>query len=237
MNWWQKIITIVVATLLVIGLIFTIFYGIEKFSQPKVIKEVQAAVETAKEEVLETTVVEEKTTVTAETATIETVAKVVEEEAVETIVETSKKAIIPEGVIPAYTSSKDGEPKNGTEIHSDVGYNEVWCSTFGPGEFLGVVFPGGEKRGTVVIQLGPTVVGGDKVHYVITQLIPGASWLGNWHYNDRLVTEKDWMAIKDLKVKEMMGFDNATDSLGCNFVDVVVAQAGKIIFQETYQKQ
>jgi hypothetical protein len=225
MKWWQKLIYIVVIAMVIVGLIFglifAIFWGIEKFSQPKVIKEVQAVAEITAvkaESIAETTAVEEKV--------------------LETVVETSAKApFIPEGQIPAYTSSIDGRPENGTELYSDVGYDEIWCATFGPGEFLGVVFPGGEKRGTIVIQLGPTTVGGDKVHYVITNLLPGCGWQGNWHYNDRLVTEKDWMAIKNLKVKEMMGSDNATDSLGCNVVDVVVAQAGKIIFQETYQKQ
>ncbi len=236
MKPWQKLIIIVIVLIFVVGCILGgLYIGFKYGPKPVVAKEVVVKV-VVKEEVKEKAPIEaEETTAPVETA-IETTVK--EEEIAETVVETSAELpFIPEGTIPAYTDSKDGVPENGTELHSDVGYDEIWCATFGPGKFLGVVFPGGVKRGTVVIQLGPTEVGGDKVHYVITDLIPGASWQGNWHYNQRLVTEKDWMAVKDLKVKEMMGPDNATDSQGCDVVDVVVAQAGKIIFQETYQRQ
>lgn len=218
------VVIIVVVLLLGFGLPYSFkFYNARLNNQPKV--------EAQEKVVVEATEAKVDNTKTAETA-------VAEEATVETVVKTSEKApFIPEGQIPVYASSIDGRPENGTELYSDVGYDEIWCATFGPGEFLGVIFPGGEKTGTVVIQLGPTKVGGDKIHYVITNLLSGCGWQGNWHYNQRLVTEKDWMAIKDLKVKEMMGPDNATDSLGCNTVIVVVAQAGKIIFQETCYRQ
>lgn len=231
-NTLLRTIIIGIVVIIAIGLVlsFGLGFGFKfynswlQYGQPKI-------VEAQEKVVVEATEAKVDNTKTAETA-------VAEEATVETVVKTSEKApFIPEGQIPVYASSIDGRPENGTELYSDVGYDEIWCATFGPGEFLGVIFPGGEKTGTVVIQLGPTKVGGDKTHYVITNLLPGCGWQGNWHYNQRLVTEKDWMAIKDLKVKEMMGPDNATDSLGCNTVIVVVAQAGKIIFQETCYRQ
>lgn len=241
-SWWLKplVIGLIVIIALVIVLGFGLNYGFKFYNAS-----LQHKTEALAQETTAPTTIQTATTVKETAATPETTAKTEETaltttsagETIETTVKTTENKPIPEGQIPAYGDSKDGVPENGTVIESDVGYDEVWGCSGGPGKFLGITFPGGEKRGFVILQLGPTEIGGAKVHYVITDLIPGANWQGNWPNYYRLVTEKDWMALVDLKVKEMMGHDNATDSLGCNTVDVAVAQAGKIIFQQTYEKQ
>ena len=220
--WWQKLIIIVVISIFVVGCILGgLAIGLRYIPKSTAVEavSVETTESTKAQETVDATTPVETTATTQETSgTQETFGKV-----------------YAEGEIPAYEDSKDGVPDNGTVFESDVSWDEILIYTCGPAKYLNIVFPGGVKRGTVIIEIGAAVVGGKTFHYTITDLIPGAGWAGNVHYQ-RPITEKDWMAWVNLKVDEMMGVNNASDGLGCNTVDVIVTQNGNILFQKTYEK-
>ncbi len=221
---WVKPLIITIAVIVVITLIgvFTL-YGLNlffKYNQAKIVK--------AEEEIEETTE-EVKTTATV-------VEEEIEEETLseETTIKDESPKVFAEGEIAPYYESLNGVPDEDI-IGFDVSWDEISCLTFGPGKYLDINFPGGEKRGSVLIMLGPEKEGEDKIHYTVTELIPGAAWRGNSYY-DRVITKTDWMAWVNLKVEEMKGAPNATDSFGCNTIDVVVARGEEILFQKTFER-
>lgn len=157
MEWWQKLIFTVVIIVFVFGLIFAvtffIFLGIEKISQPKVIKEI---------------VKETQAAIEVETVEVE-IEKEVEDVKVEDV------------SIPEPYESEGGIPYNGSEWDCDVAPNEIQVLTGGPAEINGVKLPGGTNpdRGSVILLLPEDIV----ISYTVRELIAGSNWHGAYDYN------------------------------------------------------
>ncbi len=215
MKWWQNLIYIIVIAAIIIAFIFVAIFAVNKPTQLKVIKGVQAvAVET------------EETTAFVETTVETAVKKVTEEEVTETIEAVS--------IIPEPYESEGGIPYNGSEWTCDVAPDEIECLSVGPGESAGVEFKGGANpdRGGIFIFLP----GKEVIRYQVKKLIEGSNWHGAYDYN-RTPTEEDWKLLVEDRIQAMMQAPNGTSGKGCQIVDVAVISDGKVIFQKTYQKQ